>query len=252
MKIRSFLFSVIILIIFGCSSNTKKPSQLRIGQFLFSKQPVELKFKKKDKIILEKKLSYGELTEYEALRSGIYDIEVNYNENLVLKKKIGIGTKGVYTLIINGFPQQGQEWNQKTMNMKLHEIVEGEEAIYPNGNLPQMRILNDEFECGKNEAKIRWIHLAAGVEKVNATAKTKDSKSTELSSLTYPRITKNFAVSPQPQHLVWKLKGGKVEVSNKELNIKPGYLYTCFLIGNEERYLDNLKVVVGETPKKEF
>ncbi|MCG9971425.1 DUF4397 domain-containing protein [Christiangramia crocea] len=252
MKIKSFLLSVIILIIFGCSSNTQKPSHLRIGQFLFAKESVELKFKKKDKIILSKNLNYGDLTEYETISSGIYEVEVIYNENLVLKKKIGIGTDGIYTLVMNGFPQQDQKKNQKTTKMKLHEIVEGEEAIYPNGNLPQMRILNDEFECGKNEAKIRWIHLAAGVEKVNATAETKDSKSTDLSSLTYPRITKNFTVSPKPQILVWKLKGDKVEVSTKELNIKPDYLYTFFLIGNEEKYIDSLKVVVGETPKKEF
>ncbi|HKJ48342.1 MAG TPA: hypothetical protein VJ973_04600 [Christiangramia sp.] len=251
MKTKFFLLFLIISVLIGCESNPEKPSQVRIGQFLFSDEPIDLTFKNKDDEVLNKTLNYGDLTSYENLKSGIYDVEISLKDQVLLKKKIGIGTDGIYTLILNGFPKENQKVNEKTGKMRLHEIVEGEEAIYPNGNLPQMRILNDEFECGKDEAKIRWIHLAAGVEEVNATVKT-NSKSTDLSSLTYPKLSKDFSISPEKNEVLWQLKGSAVEVSELDMNTKSNYLYTCFLIGKKGNYIDHLKVVVGETPKKGF
>lgn len=238
--------------LYACSSKSEKPSQLRIGQFIFTEQHIQVNFNQDDSLILKKTLNYGELTTYEKLNSGSYQVDVLLNNKVLLQKKIGIGKDGIYTLILNGIPKKDQKTNEKTTNMKLHEIVEGEEAIYPNGNLPQMRILNDEFEAGKNEGKIRWIHLAAGMEEVSAVAKMINSESTDLSALTYPKMGKDYSVNPKIYEVIWKLKGSEVEVSRLKLDVKSNYLYTCFLIGKKGNYLDSLKVVVGETPKKGF
>ncbi|MDX1761289.1 MAG: hypothetical protein R3218_03965, partial [Christiangramia sp.] len=199
MRIKIFLTIAIIGLLLGCSSSSKKDSKIRIGQFLFSEDPVEISFIKKAENKNRKTLKYGELTNYEDLAPGTYTIEVRSSEDLLLKKEIGIGIDGRYTLIINGIQKENQETNQKTTKMRLHEIVEGEEAIYANGNLPQLRILNDEFEVGKNEAKIRWIHLAPGVEAITAETKPKGNKTKSLSKLTYPKISKNFSIKLKSQ-----------------------------------------------------
>ena len=252
MRIRIFLLLSMAFLLSGCTSTSKKPSQLRIGQFLFTKDSVEVSFKKHGELISKHNLSYGDLTNYSEIESAVYDVEVSLNNALLLKKKMGIGTGGVYTLIINGIPQKDMKTNQKTNNMKLHEIVEGEEAIYANGNLPQMRILNDEFECGKKESKIRWVHLSPGVEEISAKAYSEKSKTTSLSALTYPKISKDFAVNLHQQEVKWELKGSKVQVSKRSIPIEDQYLYTCFLLPDEGKYLDSLKVVIGETRKKGF
>ncbi|MUP43369.1 DUF4397 domain-containing protein [Christiangramia aestuarii] len=252
MKIRIVLILGLFTIFSGCKSSSEKTSKLRIGQFLFSESPVEVSFSKKAESISNKSLEYGKLTDYENFEPGTYSVEIKNSGKLLLKKKIGIGTDGRYTLIINGIPKENQKTNEKTANMKLHEIVEGEEAIYANGNLPQMRVINDEFEVGKEEAKIRWVHLAAGITEISGETKANAEEAKSLSKLTYPKISKNFAVALKEQEVTWKLKGGKVAVATEKINPKPRYLYTCFIIGNKNKYLDSLKVVVGETPKKGF
>ena len=252
MRIRIFLSIILIGFLAGCSSSSKKPSELRIGQFLFSEDPVEISFSSKNDKGIRKTMKYGELNNYEKLEPGTYSAEVRVSGKLLLKKKIGIGSGGRYTLIVNGIPKENQKTNEKTSNMKLHEIVEGEEAIYANGNLPQMRIINDEFEVGKDEAKIRWIHLAPGVGELSAETKPIGEKAKSLSKLTYPKITKNFAVPVKSQESTWKLMGKKIAVAKKEITPESRYLYTFFIIANKGNYIDSLKVVVGETPKKEF
>ncbi|MBW2961560.1 DUF4397 domain-containing protein [Mesonia aestuariivivens] len=251
MKIKLISLVTALLLITSCVSTNKKPAQLRIGQFLFTEKPIEIDFKKDNQSVVQQQMKYTELSTYKKLPSGTYTIEVKLENKLLLQKKVGIGTNGIYTLILYGIPQEHPQTNEQTTTTKLHEIVEGEENNTSNGNLPQLKILNDEFECAPDEAKIRWIHLAAGVEEISAEA-TSTEKTVSLSSLTYPKITNTKALAPLQQKINWKLKGSKVKVAEKQLSIKPQLLYTAFILGIEGKYIDSLKVVTGETPKKKF
>ncbi|MCL6217089.1 DUF4397 domain-containing protein [Zunongwangia pacifica] len=253
MKTKCILLFVGMLLLYSCNSSQKKPSKLRIGQFLFTDEPAEISFIRDGKSSLKQQMHYTELSDYQNLASGTYTVEVRSKNQLLLKKKVGIGTSGVYTLMVYGIMQENPKTNEKTEKTRLHEIVEGEEATMPNGNLPQLKILNDEFECGKNEAKIRWVHLAAGVEEISAEVfSNQETISKKLPSLTYPKMAKTKALSPLQQILNWKLKGSKVKVAEEQLSIQPQKLYTCFVLGIEGKYIDSLKVVTGETPKKKF
>lgn len=240
-----------MLLLFSCHSSEEKPSKLRIGQFMFTDLPVEITFTKKGKPSLQQQMKYTELSDYQPINSGTYTVEVKAENQLLLKKKIGIGTSGVYTLMLYGILQENPTTNEKTTKTKLHEIVEGEEATTPNGNLPQLKVLNDEFECGKDEAKIRWVHLAAGVEEISAEAISAE-KTVPLSSLTYPKLSQTKALSTIQYSVNWNLKGSKVNVAQEQLTIEPQKLYTCFVVGIEGKYIDSLKVVTGETAKKKF
>lgn len=251
MKTKFITLFMGVLLLFSCHSSQQKPSKLRIGQFMFTDGPVKIIFIKDGESTLQQQLKYTELTDYQSINSGTYTVEVKAENQLLLKKKVGIGNSGVYTLMLYGILQENPTTNEKTSKTKLHEIVEGEEATMPNGNLPQFKILNDEFECGKDEAKIRWVHFAAGVEEISAVA-TSDKKTVSLSSLTYPKVSKTKALLPLQQKVNWKLKGSKVNVAQEQLAIQSQKLYTCFIMGIEGKYIDSLKVVTGETPKKKF
>ncbi len=253
MKIKFTMILVGMVLLFSCNSSQKKPSKLRIGQFLFTDQPVEISFIRDGKSSLKQQMNYTALSDYQNIASGTYTVEVRCENQLLLKKKVGIGTSGVYTLMVYGIVQENPKTNEKTKKTRLHEIVEGEEATMPNGNLPQLKILNDEFECGKDEGKIRWVHLAAGVEEISAEVfSNQETISKKLPSLTYPKLSKTKALSPFQQTLNWKLKGSKVKVAEKQLSIQPQKLYTFFILGIEGKYIDSLKVVTGETKKKKF
>ena len=251
MKTKFIMILMGTLLLFSCNSSKEKPSKLRIGQFMFTDLPVEITFTKKGKSSLQQQMKYTELSDYQSINSGTYTVEVKAENKLLLKKKIGIGNNGVYTLMLYGILQENPTTNEKTTKTKLHEIVEGEEATMPNGNLPQLKVLNDEFECGKEEAKIRWVHLSAGVEEISAEA-TSNEKRVSLSALTYPKVSKTKALSPIQYTVNWKLKGSKVNVAEEQLTIESQQLYTCFILGIEGKYIDSLKVVTGETPKKKF
>ncbi|VVU98814.1 MULTISPECIES: DUF4397 domain-containing protein [Mesonia] len=242
-----------MLLLFSCHSSEEKPSKLRIGQFMFTDLPVEITFTKKGKPSLQQQMKYTELSDYQPINSGTYTVEVKAENQLLLKKKIGIGTSGVYTLMLYGILQENPTTNEKTTKTKLHEIVEGEEATTPNGNLPQLKVLNDEFECGKDEAKIRWVHLAAGVEEISAEVfSNQETITKKLPSLTYPKLSQTKALSTFQYSVNWKLKGSKVNVAQEQLTIESQKLYTCFVVGIEGKYIDSLKVVTGETAKKKF
>ncbi|MDR6299787.1 hypothetical protein [Mesonia maritima] len=237
----------------ACQKNAPHEANLRIGQFLMTSDEVEITLSKNNKDELNKTLPYSALTAYEKLTPGIYKVEVKRNNNLLLKKKIGIGEKGNYSLILYGIPKENQSVNVETTSKKLHSIVEGEETHSANGFLPQLKVLNDEFECAKNEAKVRWIHLAAGVSEISAKAiETDKNETTSLSTLSYPMLAKDVAFTAFDQEFKWNLKGNKISTAATSLQLKPEYLYTFFVIGNQHHYLDKLEVITGKTKKKKF
>lgn len=252
MKNRSF-YIVLLSLLIACTKPEKQKSQLRIGQFMINSRNVEVFIKKKASTIISKKLQYQDLTDYNEIESGTYNIEVFNAGQIILKKEIGIGSDGTYTLIIYGIPVKSQELNQRSTKTKLLEMVQGSEVKSANAYLPQLSILNDEFECGKNEAKIRWVHLVPGVSKVSAKIHDiEQNKNTELSTLKYPDISKNMVLVPGRKKLNYSLDGNEINVASKDINISSSRLYTVFILGKEEHFISNLEIKIATSPKKEF
>lgn len=248
-----FFYIILLCLLTACTGSEKKKSQLRIGQFMINSENTEVIIKKKGSVKISKKLQYKDLTDYDQVESGTYDIEVYNAGQIILKKTIGIGTNDTYTLIIYGIPVKSQELNQRSTKTKLLEMVQGSEVKSTNAYLPQLTILNDEFECGENEAKIRWIHLAPGVDKLSAKSRDiEQDKTTRLSTLGYPEVSKNMVLSPGREKLTWSLKGKKVKVATKDIKTSSSILYTAFVLGEENSYISNLEIKIATSPKKEF
>lgn len=248
-----FFYIILLCFLTACTGSEKKKSQLRIGQFMINSKNVEVIIKKKGSEKISKNLPYKDITNYQEIESGTYKIEVFNAGKIILNKEIGIGSDGTYTLIIYGIPIKSQEVDQQSTKTKLLEIVQGSEVKSTNAYLPQLSILNDEFECGKNEAKIRWIHLSPGVDKLSAKSHDiENGKTTNLSSLSYPKISKNIVLKPGRKKLTWSLKGKKIDVATKDMNISSSILYTAFVLGEKDSYINNLEIKIATSPKKEF
>ena len=250
MKTRYVLIILSILLI-SCGKNSDNVSQLRMGQFLLESKNVRIILKKENEEKYSEVLKYGDLTEYKEFETGNYEIEVSNDGKTVLQKKFGIGKGGLYSLILYGIPQKNQAVNFQSTKTKLLDMVKGTEARSANAFMPQFSILNDKFEIGSNEAKLRWVHLAPGVNEINAKG-IQNSNETDLGKITYPETSEETVLKPLDVSLGWYLQDEKVQLAQKELKISASTLYTIFVVGNTESYLNNLEIIVGETPKKEF
>ncbi|PVW15169.1 DUF4397 domain-containing protein [Marixanthomonas spongiae] len=249
MKKQLLLFIFTVFTIFGCAV-PKEPASLRIGQFLVSEKAVEITFQHQGNKAVSKIMTYGDLTEYMTLTPGKYTVTVKINETVILEKKLGFGSKGTYTLFVCGIPSEKGKTNQTTLNNKLHNIVAGEEGITTNGNLPQLRVLNDTFESKDTEAKIRWIHAVPGLQPLSATLWNKKTNTkTSLATLSYPLASKSKGVSSGAYSLTWKLKGKQLTTVSKNVVCKPKHLYTFFVIGKRNDFVNELQVVQGVSEK---
>lgn len=247
----SYLYILLSILLISCGKKSEQTSQLRIGQFMFDSENVEIKLKKNNEEEYSENIKYGKLTEYKEFDSGTYEIEVLNDGKRILQKKFGLGNGGLFTLVIYGIPQQEQVVNYQSTKAKLLEVVKGTEARSANSFMPQISILNDKFEIGKQEAKVRWLHLAPGVNSLNAKT-IKNSDETDLGSIEYPATSEKKVLKPGTYELGWFLEDKKVEVAHEELKISASTLYTIFVLGSENSFINDLKIVVGETPKKKF
>ena len=123
MKTKFITLFMGMLLLLSCHSSQQKPSKLRIGQFMFTDRPVKIIFTKDGESTLQQQLKYTELTDYQSINSGTYTVEVKAENQLLLKKKVGIGNSGVYTLILYGILQENPTTNAKTSKTKL--LAEG-------------------------------------------------------------------------------------------------------------------------------
>lgn len=243
-----FLASLVIFALFSCSKKSGNSSEIRLGQFLLTGKTLHFTFTGSGKT-LEKDLDYETLTDYFEIPSGKYTVEISSDNNSILKKDLGMGPNGKYTLFVHGILPSSPQLNQETFSYKMHKITQGEEADSENGGMPLLTVLNDDFECAENEAKIRWVHLAAGTTRLTATCfSPKDT--VQLPSLSYPQISKSIAISPGPNRISWKLKGSRIETISTEINSEKEHLYTIFVIGNLNSYLDRMTAVTGITEQK--
>ncbi len=243
-----FLASLVMLTIFSCSKKSVNLSEVRLGQFLLTEKTLQITFSGEG-IKLEKDLDYGTLTDYFEIPSGKYTVEIRSDSITILKKILGMGANGKYTLFAQGIVPTNPKLNQETVGYKLHKISQGEEAKTANGGLPQLTVLNDDFETAQDEAKIRWIHLATGTVQLSASCFS-EKDTVQLPSLSYPQISKSIAIAPEQNHISWKLKGSEIETISTNINSKKEHLYTIFVIGNPSHYINKMTAVTGITEKK--
>ena len=119
MKTKFITLFMGMLLLFSCHSSQQKPSKLRIGQFMFTDRPVKIIFTKDGESTLQQQLKYTELTDYQSINSGTYTVEVKAENQSLLKKKVGIGNSGVYTLMLYGILQENPTTNEKTTRLLM-------------------------------------------------------------------------------------------------------------------------------------
>ena len=251
MKTLQTLFLLFVLFnICGCSQNkAKKPAQIRWGQFLISDSAAHISLSRKGTEIYAADLDYATLTEYQKYPPGKYTVSVKTDGQEILNKKIGLGTDGIYTLSLYGMPLKDQKTNQSSTSEHLHRITEGAAAETANAYLPQLDIMDDYFASAQNESKIRIVHLAPGVEPINASISKSGNKKVSFSGIPYPKSGKNKSLNNGRNTISLSLNGSSQEISKNEFDVEKEKLYTFFVIPYKNKYLDHLRLVKGITPK---
>lgn len=251
MKIHYYLLIFLCTFFFSCQHNTEKP-KLRIGNFLVGegREEVSVQIQQKDSMVYAETLDYGSLTSYHSFQEGKYNISVIYHGKKILERTYGLGENGTYTLYFSGIATEKTTLNQTSITQQLHRIVEGQEANTPNGALARMEILNEGFQGGKNDAQIRYVHLAPLLKSIEGRAITSKKDTTALKALTYPKIMDAKSLKPGKYTFQWHLKNGPEILAKTAVNLKSKNLYTLFIIGKTADYANQLQVVVGETKSK--
>ena len=252
MKILTSLGFVLLFLFFGCSQNQhEKSAQVRWGQFLLGDDAVQVSLSRKQKKEQGQELAYGALSAYQDYEPGVYTASVTRAGHEILTKKIGLGTGGVYTISLFGMLQQDQKTNQQATENLLHRIVEGAAAETPNAYLPQLTVMNDFFAGAGDKSQIRMLNLSPGTRPARAKVLESGKEKLSLKNLNYPQVSKIKSVSPGAATVNVFLDQSNELLNTLQLDLKPGKLYTLFVIPEKDKYLDHLQVVQGVTNKKQ-
>lgn len=251
MKVSHCFFIFLCTLFLSCQDNAKKP-EIRIGNFLMGegRAEVSVQIRQNNSTVYAETLTYGSLTSYHSFKKGKYDISVIYHGKKILEHTYGLGKNGIYTLFFSGIATENSTLNQTTFTQKVHQVVEGQEANTPNGGLPRMDILNEDFQGGKDEAQIRYVHLAPLLKSIEGCAISAEKDTTTLNAIPYPKTMDAKSLKPEKYRFQWHLKNSTEILAEIPINLKAENLYTVFIIGQPADYANQLQVVVGKTKSK--
>lgn len=248
-QIKTILACIIIMgLASSCKKASQKPAHLRIGQFLIMSSDATIKIEQNNRLIREETLSYPTLTGYNILKPGRYTVTVSTGNTEILSKEYGMGQGEYFTLCMFGIPDTTLAVNYQTTKDKLHTIFAGAEAHTANGQMPKFEMLIDNFQKGKDEAQIRWMHLAPGLKALVATA-VKQEDTHDLSKADYAQTIDDKALPSGKYTFSWKVDGSPRKSVAIEKQIDPENIYTFFVLGNIQAYSDSLQVLTGITKK---
>ncbi len=246
-KIKIILALIVVSgFVTSCRQKAQKPAHLRLGQFLISNTDATITIKKNDTLIREESLSYPTLTDYHDLKPGIYTFTVSIGDKTILQKDFGMGKGTFFTLCIFGIPDTSLSANYQTTKDQLHSVFAGTEAHTANGDLPKCEMLIDNFQKGPDEAQIRWLHLAPGLNALEATA-VNENDSEDLSKADYAETIDNKSLAPGTYEFSWNVDGSLRKLVRIEKDIESQKIYTFFVLGNRGTYSDSLQVISGAT-----
>ena len=233
---------------FGCDQRKDDTLQIRFGQFLDTSERVSIALKS-DKAEKIQTLSYSDLSEYITLPSSNYTVTVSVKSKPILKKKIGLARGAKFTLIVYGKLSDEPKLNAETTNTKLHRIVSGEEAKTDNGFLPQLRLLDDQYEGGQNSAELRWVNLVPYEVPLSITGFDRaegEKSSSDFGTANYAKVHAAQIISPADYTFILRSKNSPLERLQTNVQINAKKLHTLFVVP-DAREREGLKIVVGQS-----
>ncbi|SDK12800.1 DUF4397 domain-containing protein [Microbulbifer yueqingensis] len=231
----------------SCSDPAKEnATRLRLANFLWGTDQVQVLLYRGEKQEKEVRLSYGSLSKYHSLEPGRYRLRVVTGKQAILEKTFGLGTRESYTLFIAGISTGPQKLNRQTLDNKLHTLVEGSATRTDNGYLPQVLLVNDFFVKEKHKGQFRVINLMPGATHLEGKLIKGDSK--EFSStLKYFHSSHTKPVPTGELQLELLFSGSPLRVIREPVTIRQQVLNSFFIIPRKGHYLTSPMIVNGIT-----
>ena len=193
-------------------------------------------------------LPFKQITDYQSIMPGRYEVEVRSQDTLIMKKTYGIGVRGTYTLALFGIKPLTPVSEKRTLWANLKWIFGGVEATTSDGYLPQMHLLNDDFRGSEKNTKIRVMHAAPGV--VALLVDLEDGKKTILAKgLQYPKVSKVKKVDPGEASLAVSMKSSPFKLIQNSTDLEANTMITAFVVGSVTN-TNQLEVVIAENTIK--
>lgn len=231
-----------LLVLLSCSPKSTEVSQIRLGQFMLADDTVTIHLTSDDQEQNET-LAYGELTTFEKIKPGTYQVKVFSGSQPILNKKYSFGAGGKFTLFVYGKVGGQPEVNEETNNQKLHRIVSGSEAKTSNGFLPKLDIIDEHYQGSRQKAQVRWFNLLPFETPLQADVNKPNH--IDLGAAAYGKQAKAQSLDPGAVNLSW-YSGNKINRATHEQNLKAQRLYTFFAIMDLENS-EAVKVIAAES-----
>ena len=239
-----------LMVCLACTSPSGPgKARVRIGQFLWTTGQATVTWYHHDQEVASTTLAYGELSEYQSLAARTYLVKIKADDRLVLEKEIGLGTDGLYTVMLTGIPEDNQPVNKQSTGNRLHHLVEGAVARTANDYLPQLIVQNDFFVPEPQRGSVRWVSLLPGTVPLDISLRDDDREVTSVGGLAYPRSSDPQTAKPGEYELAIHLDQRSAPVDETPVHLEDGALHTYYLVPSERHYLTAPRVVEGVTRK---
>ena len=222
---------IMLLLTCGCMMKTPRPATLRIVSAI-PDSDVRIDIQREGQTISASP-SFMEAVPYRSMPSGKAQISLSSDGKTLLKKEIGLGNGGKYTLVFEGLGKLSSEPNQETFDGKVHRVFGGVESASPNGFLPGLVILKNEFSVQKGKAKLRVVNAVVGAQVLSIGLKTSLNGDNKFSlTLSYPQKSNPASVKAGNYELDVKVSGMPEAIFTQQLHLEPCKFYTLVLSGN--------------------
>ncbi len=240
---RLIMLAFLAALLPGCKDHdTPQKSNLRFADFLLPDHPVKVTLSGPEKKTIN--LVYGEATPAVRITEGKYRFRViTGNEKVILEQELGIGKQTNYTVTISGILlSSDSRKNPETLLTRLRKVAEGATAFPGNAAMPVMSVFLDRFEGNPDNAKLKAVHMAPGLDELDLYVKQK-GKLKKLTTLEYPRPTeREYALPPGSYPVEIRYKSSEVVLYRGNVRLKAGRLTTLFIFGDPGEYPYKLKV----------
>ena len=220
-----------LLLACGCTIKTPRPASLRVVSAIPDSN-VHIDIQCGGQAISVSP-SFMETLPYQSMPSGRAQIRLSSDGKTLLKKQMGLGNGGKYTLVFEGLGKLSSEPNQETFDGKIHRVFGGVESASPNGFLPGLVILKNEFSVQKGKAKLRVVNAVVGAKvlDIGLNASLNGNNNVSL-TLGYPKKSDPTGIKAGNYELEVKVSGMPEAIFTQQLNLEPCKFYTLILSGN--------------------
>lgn len=244
MKYSIYLFLIGFVLFWGaCSQSEKrKPAHLRIVSMIPNAETtVTIQSKKNSAQKYTHPLNADISSNYNTYQPGYYLVSVRTKNQIIYERTYVLGKDAFYTFVITGLIPQYPETKSDSWNYKVTHIFAGSEARVANNYLPVGFLLYDGYHGNMKEAMIRVTNTAPNAPKITVKA----GKKPIAKKLKYPKTGSLHYFQPGAKtiHVYY----GSVELAQKKIHPKAGYVYSIF-VGNGTKDKTRLLLKIVKNP----